>query len=363
MNKWIKRVVTTLLITAQFVVIPTVSAKSLEDVQNQKKTVETELEKVQKTLNEKLSEASELTISLDKLAREIEEQEVSIQETEQEIEDQEVIVEKRYDYIADQLKIMQKSEVNHNIILGLFQAESLSDLINRLYTASVLTNANEEHLAEAHHEFEKLNNMKDELLVYKEELDANKSEIDQQKEVLDEKLSDLKSTLAGNQDQLAQLNSEEKKILAEQEATRAAEAAKSAEAAKVAETAKTVKETKPVQTASSDQQESPSVEPAAVESSDAGSWMTFESTAYSYNEPGLSTKTASGVNLLQNPRVVAVDPRQIPLGSLVEVEGMGVYLAADTGGAIKGKIIDVHFSDLSQVRKWGRRNVRIRVLN
>ncbi|MDW7991914.1 MAG: ubiquitin-like domain-containing protein [Anaerolineae bacterium] len=43
--------------------------------------------------------------------------------------------------------------------------------------------------------------------------------------------------------------------------------------------------------------------------------------------------------------IVAVDPRVIPLGSRVYVPGYGVGLAADTGGAIKGRRIDLGYND------------------
>lgn len=59
--------------------------------------------------------------------------------------------------------------------------------------------------------------------------------------------------------------------------------------------------------------------------------------------------------------VVAVDPRVIPLGTLLFVEGYGFAIAADTGGAIKGNKIDVCLPTLSQVRNWGRRKVRVHV--
>lgn len=90
--------------------------------------------------------------------------------------------------------------------------------------------------------------------------------------------------------------------------------------------------------------------------------MSFQATGYSTQQPGLSTHTATGINLLVNPRVIAVDPRQIPLGSLVEVQGMGVYVAGDTGGAIKGRIIDIHFSTVREALNWGRRSVNIRII-
>lgn len=91
--------------------------------------------------------------------------------------------------------------------------------------------------------------------------------------------------------------------------------------------------------------------------------MTFQSTGYSTQQPGLSTHTATGIDLRVNPRVIAVDPSQIPLGSLVEIQGLGVYVAGDTGGAINGRIIDIHYPTVSQALNWGRRNVKIRIIN
>ena len=60
---------------------------------------------------------------------------------------------------------------------------------------------------------------------------------------------------------------------------------------------------------------------------------------------------------------IAVDPSVIPLGTLVEVQGYGVALALDTGGAIKGNIIDVHFPTVAQCKVWGRRMVQVRILS
>ena len=90
----------------------------------------------------------------------------------------------------------------------------------------------------------------------------------------------------------------------------------------------------------------------------------MESTAYSYKEPGSSFFTAMGVDLRVNPRVVAVDPSVIPLGTIVEVEGYGIALAADTGGAIKGNILDVHLDSVEACYAWGRKfNVKVTILD
>ncbi|MGG0649744.1 cell wall-binding protein EntB [Bacillus mycoides] len=53
--------------------------------------------------------------------------------------------------------------------------------------------------------------------------------------------------------------------------------------------------------------------------------------------------TAMGHDLTANPnmRIIAVDPKVIPLGSKVWVEGYGEAIAGDTGSAIKGNRIDV----------------------
>ncbi|WP_318183288.1 ubiquitin-like domain-containing protein [Metabacillus idriensis] len=89
------------------------------------------------------------------------------------------------------------------------------------------------------------------------------------------------------------------------------------------------------------------------------------STAYTAYCNGCSGKTATGVNLRENPnaKVIAVDPSIIPLGSKVYVEGYGYAVASDTGGAIKGNKIDVFFSDKGAAYRWGRKQVKIKVLN
>ena len=89
----------------------------------------------------------------------------------------------------------------------------------------------------------------------------------------------------------------------------------------------------------------------------------MQATAYSYMQPGLTNFTAMGIDLRVNPQVIAVDPNVIPLGSLVEVEGYGIALAADTGGAIQGNIIDVHMTTVEACTAWGRRyNVKVTIL-
>lgn len=66
---------------------------------------------------------------------------------------------------------------------------------------------------------------------------------------------------------------------------------------------------------------------------------------------------------------VAVDPKVIPLGSKLYIEttdGSFVYgyaTAADTGGAIKGNKVDLFFPSYDDCMKFGRRSVRVYILN
>ena len=104
------------------------------------------------------------------------------------------------------------------------------------------------------------------------------------------------------------------------------------------------------------------VEEPVVKSTSAGFNMTVEATAYSTNQPELSSYTATGIDLRQNPYVVAVDPSFIPLGSTIYIEGYGTFIAGDTGGAIVGNRIDIHLTDLNACYNFGRRSMQIQVV-
>lgn len=97
----------------------------------------------------------------------------------------------------------------------------------------------------------------------------------------------------------------------------------------------------------------------------SGKEMTVTATAYTAYCEGCSGTTYTGINLRANPnqKVIAVDPSIIPLGSRVWVEGYGEAIAGDIGGAIKGNIIDVFIEHKQDALNWGRRTVKIKVLD
>ena len=100
-------------------------------------------------------------------------------------------------------------------------------------------------------------------------------------------------------------------------------------------------------------------------SSSEGKEFFVTATAYTAECNGCSGITATGINLRANPnlKVIAVDPRIIPLGSKVWVEGYGYAVAGDTGGAIKGKKIDLHVATKSEAYKFGRRQVKVKIID
>lgn len=91
--------------------------------------------------------------------------------------------------------------------------------------------------------------------------------------------------------------------------------------------------------------------------------IVMQATAY---DPTAGSKTAMGTKARVG--AVAVDPKVIPLGSKLYIESMdgfptyGYAVAEDTGGAIKGNRIDLFYNTNAQANKFGRRNVRVYVL-
>ena len=84
----------------------------------------------------------------------------------------------------------------------------------------------------------------------------------------------------------------------------------------------------------------------------------YTATAYS-----LRGRTASGRMVSRG--LIAADPSVLPLGSRVRVEAgswSGEYLVADTGGAVKGRRIDIWTPTSREAMQFGRRVVKLTVL-
>ena len=92
-------------------------------------------------------------------------------------------------------------------------------------------------------------------------------------------------------------------------------------------------------------------------------WFEMEATAYTDDVESQGKwvgQTASGMK--PQVGVVAVDPKVIPLGTKLYVEGYGEAIAGDTGGAIKGNRIDLFMPTRSEASRFGRQVVQVRIV-
>ena len=104
----------------------------------------------------------------------------------------------------------------------------------------------------------------------------------------------------------------------------------------------------------------------AIKMSSTAYDATFESTGKNPGDKHYGI-TRSGTTV--RPGVVAVDPKVIPLGTKLYVKSLngsadyGFAIAEDTGGAIKGNKIDLYMEDPKDVKKYGRKNVEVYILD
>lgn len=98
----------------------------------------------------------------------------------------------------------------------------------------------------------------------------------------------------------------------------------------------------------------------------SGEWQLFTITAYCGCEKccGKTDRiTATGTYAVEGV-TIAVDPAVIPYNSLVDIEGIGTFIAEDCGGAIKGNKIDIYFKQHEDALKFGIwENWRVRIRN
>ncbi|CJO03768.1 Cell wall-binding protein yocH precursor [Streptococcus pneumoniae] len=170
--------------------------------------------------------------------------------------------------------------------------------------------------------------------------------------------------------EIAKAKEEERvrEIAKAKEEEKAQEIAKAKEEEKVREIAKAKEEEKAQEIAKAKEEER-AKEASKNNIQSAKRELTVVATAYTADPSengtyGGRVLTAMGHDLTANPnmRIIAVDPKVIPLGSKVWVEGYGEAIAGDTGSAIKGNRIDVLMGSKSKAMNWGRQTVKVKIL-
>ena len=75
-----------------------------------------------------------------------------------------------------------------------------------------------------------------------------------------------------------------------------------------------------------------------------------------YNPTGNRTKTQT---IPKQAFTVAVDPKVIPLGSIIYIENWGVFVACDTGSKVVGKKVDIFINSVQQAKNNGVKKARV----
>ena len=376
------------LLLFQLIAPMAVSADTIDSLTKEENQLQQQSQAISQEVQSALTQVNETYQAVETLKSDIAENEARLVETKEEISQTQEAIERRKEVVAERLRQLQVNRVNENKLFVLLESSSLQELINSVYAITLFQNAEKEAVESLESETAKLETLEATMEETQANLTQNQAALEEEAATFETRVQALQEQLATNQAalttiansktvELARIEAEAKRQAEEAAAQKQAEAdaKKAAEEAQKEQTQTNVNQNtstnqsvnKPSTTTPSTPQPAPSVEETPVvedKPTSTGKVLYMESTAYSYTEPGSSYYTALGIDLRQNSQVVAVDPNVIPLGTLVEVEGYGIALAADTGGAIKGNILDVHLGSVEACRQWGRRfNVKVTILD
>ncbi|MCO7181559.1 3D domain-containing protein [Lactococcus formosensis] len=311
-------------------------------------TINKDIENFQQQLNSELSQTNAIyakaTVSQNKLKL----TQKKIENLNQEIERTERKYNSLKEIVAKQMRTMQAhGGASASVLNVVLNANDFHEAIQAWTNLSVILRAEDAQAKDLVDTQKSLETMQSSLLQTKDELKTAQADYQKQAENLEESIHTLKNKVADNQTVLEEMK-------AQAEMTKDTTVDEDADKPKVEPLASKKKE----ESKTSEAKDTTITTP----SSDGGTSLTVSATAYS-SDNGLGFITATGINLHQNPMCIAVDPSVIPLGKMVEVPGYGIAIAGDTGGAIKGNIIDVHLPTTAQAQAWGRKTIQINILS
>lgn len=311
-------------------------------------TINKDIENFQQQLNSELSQTNAIyakaTVSQNKLKL----TQKKIENLNQEIERTEGKYNSLKEIVAKQMRSMQAhGGASASVLNVVLNANDFHEAIQAWTNLSVILRAEDAQAKDLVDTQKTLETMQSSLLQTKDELKTAQADYQKQAENLEESIHTLKNKVVDNQTLLEEMKAQ-------------AEMAKDTTVDEDGDkpTIEPLTSKKKEESKTSEAKDTTITTP----SSDGGTSLTVSATAYS-SDNGLGFITATGINLHQNPMCIAVDPSVIPLGKMVEVPGYGIAIAGDTGGAIKGNIIDVHLPTTAQAQAWGRKTIQINVLS
>ena len=341
------------------------------DADSSQTEVNQEIQNFQAQLDSKLAQANKIYSQAQEAQQKVNQSKSKITELETGISETENDVVQLKASVAKQMRAMQANGGGTLSYIDIVaSSKNLSDMVMRLTNLHVVLTAESDQAKSLIEKEESLKTMKVKLEESQETLVKNQNDYQGQVDALQSNISGLKDKISSNKQLLSEMQA---KAAAEQKARDEALAKSVADvkAKAAAQAATKAEQEKTKDSSSSESNNSVSTQTPADTNSNTttnnnnsssttsgGRTLNVEATAYALN--GI---TATGIDLSKNPICIAVDPSVIPLNSLVEVPGYGIAIAGDTGGAIIGNIIDVHFPSNDQAIAWGRKNIQITVLS
>lgn len=92
-------------------------------------------------------------------------------------------------------------------------------------------------------------------------------------------------------------------------------------------------------------------------------WYYFIASGYSANDSVQGTNNITATSKEIKEGMVAVDPKVIPLGTKIEIKDMGIFIAEDTGGKIKGNRIDIYFDTKKEAKEFSRKGIWVKIID
>ncbi len=329
---------------------------SVADIQAKQESVKKQLDQNSNELSGKMDEINQVYQKLSDLEGKKKETEQRITQTQTRLQQAQQEKKNRVRDAKERLCELQKRQGTNTSLSILEKSTSLTQWLRSMIALQRLQSVYNDSLAAVKQSIVDISQAKEQLQGYQSNLASQERQVNDQKAVLDSQMSDLKKKIADGQSEMKQLADREQQAKAMEEAQK-----------KAAE-----EEAQKQQQASNQKQQVQQTSTKTVDNSEAATsadnvsgskTLTMSATAYSTEANGMGTYSATGINLKQHPSCVAVDPSVIPLGSIIWVSGYGVSVAGDTGTAIKGNIIDLHFATVAQSMAWGRRTVTVKILN
>ena len=311
---------------------------------------------LQSELNGLNNQLSDLVSQMDALSQEAEELAATMDETQARLDEAQAKGEEQYEAMKLRIKYMYEAGDTSFIEL-LCSAKSMTDFLNKSefiqsvseYDRNMLDEllATQNEIAE---EGKRLEEQHQELIAKQEELGDKRTEVESLIASTSAELSDYTAALqrARQAEALAAAQAAAERAAAEQAAAQAA-------AEQAAASGQTSAQDRPTQVQTPAPQPVAPAEYTPGSSTGKQSLGSFRITHYCpcfyCCGSWAGGNTASGTRPTPG-RTIAVDPSVIPLGTRVIIGGQ-VYVAEDTGGAIKGNKIDIFVADHSTALAYG----------